>query len=252
MAQKRESRLAATGGFSQNIEESVNNRSLTRNSTTQEILSAVKASDVYRALTGREARRTGRDNWRAAAIWRGGDGESVSIDDTRGVWHDFVSNEGGGVLDLVAKIRGGSRQDALHWCAEYAGLPLEDSAISDEDRARWAAQRRETDRNLPSARYWKRAAIAMGEDLQDLLKAGLFDPTASPRPEIGEIAGLERMLSRLRGLDGDALVQEYLSWRSDYPGLVAGMVRSAQSRERAERNALRTFITGLSEEGTAA
>ena len=115
------------------------------------ILSRVKISGVCHVLTGREPRRTGRDTWRTAATWRVGDGLSVSGDDSRGVFHDFVTGEGGGILDLIVTVRGGSRQDALRWLAEFTGAPLEDKPLSPEDRTKYVRQRQAIERNLPSA-----------------------------------------------------------------------------------------------------
>src|SRR5689334_18557606 len=83
-----------------------------------EILASIKISQVYRALTGKEPRRSGVNRWRAVAVWRGGDGFNVSLDDGRGLWHDFTTGEGGGILDLVVRVVGGSRQDALRWVAD--------------------------------------------------------------------------------------------------------------------------------------
>lgn len=79
-----------------------------------EILASIKVSRVYRTLVGKEPRRSGSDTWRAVAVWRGGDGFNVSLDDARGIWHDFTTGEGGGVLDLVVRIRGGSRHSGQH------------------------------------------------------------------------------------------------------------------------------------------
>ena len=90
-----------------------------------EILARVKISEVYYALTGKQPRRVGSDAWRGAAVWRGGDGLNVSLNDTLNVWHDFTANEGGGVLDLVVRIRGCSRQDALRWLADFTGILLD-------------------------------------------------------------------------------------------------------------------------------
>ncbi len=47
--------------------------------------------------------------------WRYGRQGSLSIDLARGVWRDFETGDGGGVLDLVARVRGGSRTDAVAW-----------------------------------------------------------------------------------------------------------------------------------------
>jgi hypothetical protein len=126
-------------------------------SAVQDVLSRVRISDVYHALTGAAPRRAGQDAWRAAAPWRGGDSQdSVSGNDARGVWHDFVSGECGGILDLVQRIRGGNRADALRYAADLAGVPLDNKPLSAVDRARWGAERREFERDLPAARYWRR------------------------------------------------------------------------------------------------
>lgn len=207
----------------------------------ENILSSVRISQVYHALTGVEPRRTGRDAWRAPAAWRGGDGLNVSGDDSRGVWHDFVSDEGGGVLDLVVTVRGGSRRDALRWLAEYTGTPLQDKPLSPEDRAEYARRAREVERDLPTARLWKRAAVLMTEELLAVVKAGLFDPT-QPQPGIGEIEATERMLRELRRCDGAELVREFHGWLDDHPGMTAALVDVARRRERAERRALLAYL----------
>lgn len=40
---------------------------------------------------------------------------SLSIDLARGLWRDHEAGTGGGVLDLVCRVRGGSRADAARW-----------------------------------------------------------------------------------------------------------------------------------------
>ena len=168
---------------------------------TDQVLSGVRISQVYRALTGMEPRRSGRDTWRGPAPWRGGDSaDSVSGDDTRGVWHDFGTDEGGGVLDLVVRIRGGSRADALRFVADLAGIPLEPMPAADLERQR--AARLEIERLRRDARYWRRAAVDMAEGILDQAKAALFDATM-PRPDVGEIRSMTDMLARLQGA-GDA------------------------------------------------
>ena len=210
-------------------------------SALQDVLSRVRIGDVYTALTGITPRRTG-DTWRGPAIWRGGDSpESVAGDDGRGVWHDFVTNDGGGLLDLVTRVRGGNRADALRWCSDLAGVPLEDKPLSPADRLRWAAERRDIERDLPTARHWQRAVVALTEELLDTLKTALFDPML-PQPEIGEIFHVENLLASLRRKDGAALVAEYRWWLECYPGITAGLVRSAKQRERAARRAVLEYL----------
>jgi hypothetical protein len=103
-------------------------------------------------------RRTGQDTCRAPAIWRAGDGFNVSMDDARGLWHDFTTGEGGGVPDLVGRIRGSSRADALRWSADLAGVPIEDEPLPAEKRDRWAREWQQLERNLPAARYLPRGS----------------------------------------------------------------------------------------------
>jgi hypothetical protein len=111
-----------------------------------EITAGVRFSDVYQALAGVKPRRTGSDTWRAPAIWR--DGINVSMDDSRGVWHDFKTDDGGGVLALVVQVRGGTRQNALHWLADLTGTRLGDQPFPPAESAKLARERWEFERDL--------------------------------------------------------------------------------------------------------
>jgi hypothetical protein len=215
--------------------------------TASDVVSHVRISEIYRALGGIEPHRTGRDAWRGPAFWRGGEGLNVSMNDTRGVWHDFAADEGGGVLDLVVRIRSGSRADALRWVADLTGLPIDDTPLSPMERKRWAAERRD----LPTAQYWRRSAISMAEDLIATLKAGMFDRTL-PQPEIGELCHLETLLSVLRRSDRATLIEEYRWWLAHYPGTTAAMIHSAKARGRTERRALLAYLRLTDPEGRAA
>ena len=206
-----------------------------------EILARVKISEVYFALTGKQPRRVGSDAWRGAAVWRGGDGRNVSLNDTRNVWHDFTANEGGGVLELVARIRGCSRQDSLRWLADFTGIPLDKRPLPPEQRQQWANERRWIERYLPVATLFRRAMVKLVDELLDSLKAALFDPTL-PWPKLGEIYHVEQLLSRLQRLGGGELVATYLDWATAYPATTAGLVNIARAREKAERRALKEFI----------
>jgi hypothetical protein len=73
-------------------------------------LADVRILDVWGALGGNDLRRG-----RGRAFWRNGDGFNVSLDAKRGLWHDFVTGEGGGVAALVQAARGCDRREALQW-----------------------------------------------------------------------------------------------------------------------------------------
>lgn len=206
-----------------------------------EIIANVKISDVYHALTAKAPRRTGPDRWRATAAWRGGDGLNVSLDDTRGLWHDFTTDEGGGVLDLVIRVRGGSRQDALRWVADLVGCPLDDHPLPAFDRERWRREQRRIELHLPNARLWQRGALALGEEVLDRLKAALADPKL-PWPGIGEIARWTAQVATWRRLDDATLVDEYL-WRArNEPLMTRGLVHAANLRATAERRAICAYL----------
>jgi hypothetical protein len=206
-----------------------------------EVLASTKISQVYRALVGKEPRRTGSDTWRAPATWRGGDGFNLSLNDARGLWHDFTTGEGGGVLDLVVRIRGGSRQDALRWVADFVGCPLDNRPLAACDRARWVKQQRQIALELPKARLWLRSALAVGEDILDRLKTALADTTLPP-PPVGEIAWWTARLRTWRRLDDTGLVAEYLWWAQHQRRLTDGFVYAASLRETAERRALSAYL----------
>jgi hypothetical protein len=206
-----------------------------------DILSRVKISQVYKALTGIEPRRTGLDTRRGPATWRGGDGHNVAMDDSRGVWHDFRDDSGGGVLDLIVRVRGGSRSDALRWLADFVGVHLTDYPLPPADRARRAQDRAELERTLPTAQHWRRAAVEITEELLSALKAALSDRSMEPIIP-GEIASVHHFLQSLQGLDGASLMAQYQWWAEHHPGLTAALVRAAQTRERAERRALLRYL----------
>lgn len=215
-----------------------------------EIVASVKISNVYRALTGKEPRRAGPGTWRAQAVWRGGDGFNVSMNDARRVWHDFTTDEGGGVLELVVRVRGGSRADALRWLADYAGIPLGDQPLSSADRARWAAERRETERDLPAARAWRQTAIALAEEALVLLKASFLDAAGESDVADADLRSVTEQLAYVNRLGAmeTTLVAEYRFWCERYPNMTSAMVYVARLRERANRRALFRFVRALGEE----
>jgi hypothetical protein len=217
-----------------------------------EIFSRAKISHVFEALTGRQPKPTGKGTFRGVAAWRAGaKGLNVSLDDSRGVWHDFVSGDGGGILCLIMRLRGCSKQDALKWLSEFTGVPLEDKPMSAGEKARYAERQRLIARELPRARDWRRAAIDLCEETLDHLRAAFFDPTLGT-PDTYGMRDVTRQLTRLQQMDGAALVDEYVEWCNHSPELTAAMVATAQARELAEMRALREYIAMYMVEASAA
>ncbi len=217
--------------------------------SVDDVLARARISQIYAALTGREPRRVSPDRSRAVATWRGGKGLNVSLDDSRGLWYDFTAGEGGGILDLIVRVRGGTRQDALRCAAEIGGCRLDDRPLSSSERRRWAELQQQIRCHLSNARLWRRAALALGEAILESLKAALWDKSL-PRPEFGEIAFWTAQLNIWRRLDGGPLVTEYLRWVQNHRLLTAGMVHAGRLRQTANLRALKRFL-GIVSSGAA-
>jgi len=105
--------------------------------TAEEILSRTTISQVWIALGGDPPKGS-----RAKAFWRKSRDPNVSVNDTKNCWFDFRDGIGGGVFDLIQRIRGGSRQDALKWLADYLGVPLDRPQWTEAERREWGRRRR--------------------------------------------------------------------------------------------------------------
>jgi hypothetical protein len=194
----------------------------------EEILSRVLISEVYRALCSSQPRRTGTHSFRGPATWRGGDGPSVSLDDSRGVWHDFVSGQGGGVLDLIIQARGGSRADALRWAAVFSGVTLQGRPLSPSHRERQAQERREAEYLRQRAAHFAAAARQLAEMVLENLRA--TDP---------ERAVHTALLRRL-AVSPEA---EYQAWCHHDPVITGGLVHAGRERELRLARMIVTYIT---------
>jgi hypothetical protein len=139
-----------------------------------QIIECVSIVEVWRALGGGDLRHTGNDHYRSRAFWRDGDGWNVAIDGRRNNRRDHRDNTGGRLLALVSKLRGGSRQDALTWLSDLAGVALDVRRLSAHGRRRWIEERAGVRRNIRVARYRLRAALALGENALAELKAALL------------------------------------------------------------------------------
>jgi len=66
-----------------------------------------------------------------------------------------MTADGGGHVSAALRPIDGAEQIA-RYAADLAGVPLDNKPLSAVDRARWGAERREFERDLPAARYWRR------------------------------------------------------------------------------------------------
>ena len=117
--------------------------------TASDIVSHVKITDVARVL-GVKLDRTRR---RGVASWREGKNFSVSFNDVKNVWHDFVTDEGGGVLDFIQRARGCDRKEALELLASIAGVQLDHH--NEVDRRDYARRMHAARREAEALLKWK-------------------------------------------------------------------------------------------------
>jgi hypothetical protein len=113
------------------------------------------------------------------------------LNDSKAAWFDFRDNVGGGVLDLIRRVRGCGRGDALRWLAELNGITLDDRPLSPAERREYARQRAEASElaawrgRLVDAlkrereRWWEIYHAALRYILDDGLEAPLGDAAAT-------------------------------------------------------------------------
>ena len=211
----------------------------------QEVLSRVKITDVYRSLGGPDLKR----RTRGPAFWRHGDNrEAVSLNDERNLWHDFVTDEGGGVLSLVVQVLGGTMKEALRWVADLAGVTIEDTPLDDEQKRRWAQDRAAVERDLPDALAWRFATEIMYENLLESLKSKLEGPPLL-WPPFAEISAAESQLAALQIKTGAALVEEYRSWVKREPGLTQALLAVGRARLGAREQKLLEWLAKIEPAG---
>jgi hypothetical protein len=183
-----------------------------------EIIGGVSITDVFVGLGGDQP-----EHGRARAFWREGDNcQAVALNDSKGCWYDHRDNIGGGVLDLIRRVRGGTRADALEWLAELKGVSMDSRPLRDRTSiaATWQ-HRRESDYFVGVARIMSETALE------------------SLAPEDPSRAIYTELLAAL----STSPLSEYTAWCEHQPQVAAALVRAGRSRQRRLQTALATFIT---------
>ncbi len=184
--------------------------------TATELVASVPISTVWTLLGGGELR-----HGRGQAHWRDGDGYSVALNDEKGIWFDHRDAIGGGVLDLVVRVKGGSRKDALTWLAAMNGVAISGS------RNRSARADRRARSIAREAYYFAITTTVMTEEAKE-----------STEPFSDQWAGYSSLLHRLR----ISAVAEYRLWRKHSPKMAAALVHAGRQRQRRLNTMLARFI----------
>ena len=170
--------------------------------TAGEIVALQPISSVWVELGG-DAPKHGR----ASAFFRDGNNpQAVSLNDDKGAWFDHRDNKGGGVLDLVQRVQGCARSDALKWLAEQNGVTLEDRETTATERRAFARRRARADADTQRVLDWASGLLSeiegtLARETAEALGAGV-DPTAL-------LAKMHRTAHWLRTATAHDLVGEY-------------------------------------------
>ncbi len=105
---------------------------------------------LTRELLGEPNRRASR-----GAQWRYGAKGSLAVDVARGLFTDFETGEGGGLLDLICKVRGGNRADAAQW--------LEQAGWAKADTERDASRKNKRQKTAPHG-AWESISAPLARD----------------------------------------------------------------------------------------
>jgi hypothetical protein len=205
--------------------------------TAADAVRQTRITQVWHWLGGREIRKN-----RSQAFWRSGDGWSVSLSDDRGAWFDHRDGIGGGVLDLIQHVRGGSRADALHWLADSGGVPLNNRPLSPPDRRRYAQARRDAPELGRVALLWW---IERRRELEEYKAEAL---------ERGDLAALieparEHHLLGLLGAEG--IVRAYLRAAGEQPEHTAALVGDGERWAQWSAAAIAALIAQWAREAGA-
>jgi hypothetical protein len=144
---------------------------------------------------------------------------------------------------ILAICRAGCLQDAVLAELRARGLwpEPERNTWSTAERRAYAKRRRDLERDLPSARQWRRAAEAMAQADLAAEKGKLFDPTSGPA-DTDLIERYTAFLRRLRAHGDAGLVEAYHTFRSESSKLAAALVRWSGQAEHAEHEAFQKFF----------
>jgi putative DNA primase/helicase len=149
--------------------------------------------DICLAVLGEPTQRTSTE-------WRYGKRGSISVmvaGPKRGQWFDHETGEGGDMLALIRRVRGGTFPEVVRWARGFLGLGEDDSLPPAQSRTRSArelererkraqeraaAEAEDTTRRERAQRYWREAAAIEPGSAADRY---LTEARKIPRPAMG-------------------------------------------------------------------
>jgi hypothetical protein len=196
--------------------------------TAVEVVRRVRISQVWHMLGGGEIRRH-----HSQAFWRNGDGLNVALNDDEGIWFDYRDNVGGGILDLIAHVQGGSRSRALKWLADRLCLPLNGPKLSPDERKRYAKAQKQAPVLARAATLWHAERLA---ELDELKRAAL---ERNDIPALAAAASEHHLLSILAP---EGIARAYIDARRKWPKHTRALVRDGERWAQWSEVAVATLI----------
>src|SRR5262249_17232428 len=127
-------------------------------------------------------------------------------------WRDFAANEGGGVIDLIVRVRQCTRRSALEWLAETAGIPLQ-TWTPEQKRAyaRLVPAAETLAINIADYSTGKRIILqGLLEDLKAVARWALEIDSEATYDQLDQLAGPVRSaIAEIAGATPDALARAY-------------------------------------------
>ena len=201
------------------------------------IITATTITNVWLALGGDPPKRG-----RARAFYRAGNNQqAVSLNDSKGAWFDHRDNTGGGILDLIQRVLGCNRAEAMRWLSSFTGIPFEDRPATRAERRALADRREREQREMRDAELFRIAAASMAEQILDEL------PEAVPERYVPTQA-----LLSLRTSEGAGLLSLYRGYREREPRLTAALVFAGERAWQRQCDRLARFINAGAEVKDAA
>jgi hypothetical protein len=210
--------------------------------TSAQLIEQTRITDVWKWLGGCEIRRG-----RAQAFWRkDADGWSVSLSDENCTWYDHRDGIGSGILDLIVRVRGGTRGEALRWLADWRCVRLDgDAPLSFTDRHRYAQARRDAPELARKAGLW------YAERREDLERLKADAVACGDHAALASAAREHSRLTTLRP-DGAAIIREYLRARRADPEGTAALVAEGERWARVSEALVTLLIARWARDPEAA
>jgi hypothetical protein len=147
------------------------------------------------------------------------------------VWYDHRDGIGGGVLDLLVHVRGGTCAEALRWLADYARVPLDDRPLTRHERAKYEQRHQAAEQEARELLDWRAGILEVLRAWRDshfhayhrakgtVILTGLESDIGQFAADVADVAEanyerLDRQIEALRDAPFRDLLQHFRGWKA--------------------------------------